>query len=166
MCKLSTAKGLSDGQTKATFSSENRTFLCRGLRLFFHLCFYLWNTLLCFSEEVTSCGKLKVVPSFEPLFTRKLDVLEVIEGRNARFDCKVSGTPPPKVIWSHFDHALTESEDVRIVQEAGRHSLIISHVTNDDEGFYTVVARNAHGEAESSAELYIQEPRPAISSQM
>ncbi|XP_029967514.1 striated muscle preferentially expressed protein kinase [Salarias fasciatus] len=117
-------------------------------------------------EEVTSCGKLKVVPSFEPLFTRKLDVLEVIEGRNARFDCKVSGTPPPKVIWSHFDHALTESEDVRIVQEAGRHSLIISHVTNDDEGFYTVVARNAHGEAESSAELYIQEPRPAISSQM
>lgn len=54
------------------------------------------------SEEVTSCGKLKVIPSIEPLFTRKLDVLEVIEGRNARFDCKVSGTPPPKVIWSHF----------------------------------------------------------------
>lgn len=54
------------------------------------------------SEEVTSCGKLKVVPSVEPLFTRKLDVLDVIEGRNARFDCKVSGTPSPKVIWSHF----------------------------------------------------------------
>lgn len=51
---------------------------------------------------MTSCGKLKVIPSIEPLFTRKLDVLEVIEGRNARFDCKVSGTPPPKVTWSHF----------------------------------------------------------------
>ncbi|XP_065818245.1 striated muscle preferentially expressed protein kinase [Labrus bergylta] len=117
-------------------------------------------------EEVTSCGKLKVLPSFEPLFTRKLDVLEVIEGRNARFDCKVSGTPAPKVIWSHFDHPLAESEDVRILQEGGRHSLIISHVTNDDEGFYTVTARNGHGDAESSAELYIQEHRPAISSQM
>uniref|UniRef100_UPI0037E8810E striated muscle preferentially expressed protein kinase n=1 Tax=Semicossyphus pulcher TaxID=241346 RepID=UPI0037E8810E len=117
-------------------------------------------------EEVTSCGKLKVLPSIEPLFTRKLDVLEVIEGRNARFDCKVSGTPAPKVVWSHFDHPLTESEDVRILQEGGRHSLIISHVTNDDEGFYTVTARNGHGDAESSAELYIQEPRPAISSQM
>uniref|UniRef100_A0A3B4U203 Ig-like domain-containing protein n=1 Tax=Seriola dumerili TaxID=41447 RepID=A0A3B4U203_SERDU len=111
-------------------------------------------------EEVTSCGKLKVIPSTEPLFTRKLDVLEVIEGRNARFDCKVSGTPSPKVTWSHFDHPLTESEDIRILQEGGRHSLIISHVTNDDEGFYTVIARNSHGEAESSAELYIQEPRP------
>ncbi|KAM9347394.1 striated muscle preferentially expressed protein kinase [Symphorus nematophorus] len=117
-------------------------------------------------EEVTSCGKLKVIPSIEPLFTRKLDVLEVIEGRNARFDCKVSGTPPPKVTWSHFDHPLTESEDIRILQEGGRHSLIISHVTSEDEGFFTVTARNIQGEAESSAELYIQEPRPAISSQM
>ncbi|XP_037831923.1 striated muscle preferentially expressed protein kinase isoform X2 [Kryptolebias marmoratus] len=117
-------------------------------------------------EEVTSCGKLKVIPSLEPLFTRNLDVLEVIEGRNARFDCKVSGTPPPKVLWSHFDQPLIENEDIRVLQEGGRHSLIISHVTSDDEGFYMVRARNSHGEAESSAELYIQEPRPAISSQM
>ncbi|KAM8855604.1 striated muscle preferentially expressed protein kinase isoform 2-T2 [Spinachia spinachia] len=117
-------------------------------------------------EEVTSCGKLKVIPSIEPLFTRKLDVLEVIEGRNARFDCKVSGTPSPKVVWSHFDHPLVESEDIRVLQEGGRHSLFISHVTNEDEGFYTVTARNSHGDAESSAELYIQEPRPAISTQM
>uniref|UniRef100_UPI003AAF8DBE striated muscle preferentially expressed protein kinase n=1 Tax=Centroberyx gerrardi TaxID=166262 RepID=UPI003AAF8DBE len=117
-------------------------------------------------EELTSCGKLKVVSSIEPLFTRLLDVLEVIEGRNARFDCKVSGTPPPRVTWSHFDHPLMEGEDIRILQEGGRHSLIISHVTNEDEGFYTVTARNGHGEAESSAELYVQEPRPAISSQM
>lgn len=53
-------------------------------------------------EEVTSCGNLRVIPSNDPLFTRKLDILEVIEGRNARFDCKVSGTPSPKVMWSHF----------------------------------------------------------------
>uniref|UniRef100_W5K7Y6 Striated muscle enriched protein kinase b n=1 Tax=Astyanax mexicanus TaxID=7994 RepID=W5K7Y6_ASTMX len=117
-------------------------------------------------EELTSSAKLKVLASIEPLFTRKLDMLEVIEGRNARFDCKVSGTPPPKVIWSHFDHPLIESEDIRILKEGGRHSLVISHVSSDDEGFYTVVARNPHGEDECSAELYVQEPRPAISSQM
>ncbi|XP_066542039.1 striated muscle preferentially expressed protein kinase-like [Hoplias malabaricus] len=117
-------------------------------------------------EELTSCAKLKVTASIEPLFTRKLDMLEVIEGRNARFDCKVSGTPPPKVTWTHFDHPLVESEDIRILKEGGRHSLVITHVSNEDEGFYTVVARNTHGEAECSAELYVQEPRPAISSQM
>ncbi|KAF6738702.1 Striated muscle preferentially expressed protein kinase [Oryzias melastigma] len=117
-------------------------------------------------EELTSSGKLKVIPSLEPLFTRKLDILEVIEGRNARFDCKISGTPPPKVIWSHFDQSLIESEDIRILQEGGRHSLVISHVTSQDEGLYTIIAQNCHGEAESSSELYIQEPRPAISSQL
>nr|XP_055071471.1 striated muscle preferentially expressed protein kinase isoform X3 [Misgurnus anguillicaudatus] len=117
-------------------------------------------------EELTSSAKLKVKASIQPLFTRQLDVLEVIEGRNARFDCKVSGTPPPQVTWTHFDHPLEESEDVRILKEGGRHSLIISHVCNEDEGFYTVVARNAYGQAECSAELYVQEPRPAISSQM
>ncbi|XP_051761954.1 striated muscle preferentially expressed protein kinase isoform X2 [Ctenopharyngodon idella] len=117
-------------------------------------------------EELTSSAKLKVVASIEPLFTRQLDVLEVIEGRNARFDCKVSGTPPPQVTWSHFDHPLEDSEDIRILKEGGRHSLIISHVSNEDEGLYTVVARNSYGEAECAAELYVQEPRPAISSQI
>lgn len=139
---------------------------------------------------------MKVIASVEPLFTRKLDVLEVIEGRNARFDCKVSGTPPPVVTWTHFgkclfftirncyqlvkhltqpqtcvcflllDNPLVENEDIRILKEGGRHSLVISHVSSEDEGFYTVVAKNTHGEAESSAELYVQEPRPAMSSQM
>ncbi|ROL50411.1 Striated muscle preferentially expressed protein kinase [Anabarilius grahami] len=117
-------------------------------------------------EELTSSAKLKVVASIEPLFTRQLDVLEVIEGRNARFDCKVSGTPPPQVTWSHFDHPLEDSEDIRILKEGGRHSLIISHVSNEDEGLYTVVAHNSYGEAECAAELYVQEPRPAISSQI
>lgn len=65
-----------------------------------------------------------------------------------------------------LDNPLVESEDIRILKEGGRHSLVISHVSSDDEGFYTVVAKNTHGEAECSAELYVQEPRPAMSSQM
>lgn len=71
-----------------------------------------------------------------------------------------------KTLCFPLDHPLVESEDIRVLQEGGRHSLFISHVTNEDEGFYTVTAHNSHGDAESSAELYIQEPRPAISSQM
>ncbi|KAL7891023.1 hypothetical protein AOLI_G00004990, partial [Acnodon oligacanthus] len=52
-------------------------------------------------EELITSAKLTVIPSKEPLFTRKLEALEVIEGRSARFDCKVSGTPPPEVTWMH-----------------------------------------------------------------
>lgn len=61
--------------------------------------------ILFFSEEVTSSANLRVTPSLEPLFTRKLDILEVIEGRTARFDCKVSGSPAPRVTWMHFGKA-------------------------------------------------------------
>lgn len=55
---------------------------------------------------------------------------------------------------------------MRILQEGGRHSLIIAHVSSDTEGFYTAVAQNVHGKSECTAELYMQEPRAAISSHM
>ncbi|XP_041936881.1 striated muscle preferentially expressed protein kinase isoform X4 [Alosa sapidissima] len=117
-------------------------------------------------EELVSSASLRVSPSREPLFTRKLDVLEVIEGRTARFDCKVSGSPPPEVTWSHLENSLQETDNIRILKEGGRHSLIITQVTQEDEGFYTATAHNIHGDTDSTAELYVQEPRPAISSHM
>ncbi|XP_023820642.1 striated muscle preferentially expressed protein kinase isoform X4 [Oryzias latipes] len=117
-------------------------------------------------EELISSANLTVTPSREPLFTRKLDILEVIEGRTARFDCKVSGSPAPRVTWMHFEARVEESDNIRILQEAGRHSLVISHVSGDTEGFYTAIAENIHGKAECTAELYMQEPRAAIPSHM
>ncbi|KAM9328598.1 LOW QUALITY PROTEIN: striated muscle preferentially expressed protein kinase-like [Pholidichthys leucotaenia] len=117
-------------------------------------------------EELTSSANLSVTPSREPLFTRKLDILEVIEGRTARFDCKVSGLPSPRVTWMHFESRVEESDNVRVLQEGGRHSLIIAHVSSDTEGFYTAVAQNLYGKSECTAELYVQESRAAISSHM
>uniref|UniRef100_A0A3Q3FFC4 Striated muscle enriched protein kinase a n=1 Tax=Labrus bergylta TaxID=56723 RepID=A0A3Q3FFC4_9LABR len=119
-------------------------------------------------EELTSSANLRVSPSKEPLFTRKLDILEVIEGRVARFDCKVSGSPAPRVTWMHFGKIfrVEESDDVCILQEGGRHSLVITHVSGDTEGFYTAVAQNIHGKSECTAELYMQEPRAAIASHL
>lgn len=61
---------------------------------------------------------------------------------------------------------MEEGENVRILQEGGRHSLVIAHVGNDSEGFYTAVAHNVHGKSECTAELYVQEHRAAISSHM
>uniref|UniRef100_A0A665WKD5 non-specific serine/threonine protein kinase n=1 Tax=Echeneis naucrates TaxID=173247 RepID=A0A665WKD5_ECHNA len=117
-------------------------------------------------EELTSSAELRVTPSKEPLFTRKLDILEVIEGRTARFDCKVSGSPAPRITWMHFGKDLSESDNVRILQEGGRHSLVITHVSSETEGFFTAIAENIHGKSECTAELYMQEPRAAISSQL
>ncbi|XP_067315468.1 striated muscle preferentially expressed protein kinase isoform X2 [Pseudorasbora parva] len=117
-------------------------------------------------EKLTCTANLLVIPSKEPLFTRKLMVLEATEGWSAQFDCKVSGSPPPEVTWTHCEQPVVETDNIRILKVNGHHSLLIPYVNKESEGFYTVIARNVHGEAESSAELIIQEPRPAISTHM
>ncbi|XP_078535314.1 striated muscle preferentially expressed protein kinase isoform X2 [Lissotriton helveticus] len=115
-------------------------------------------------DELTCSGVLTVRPSVQPMFTRKMEDLDVVEGRTARLDCKISGTPPPAVTWTHFGQPVKESETVRVLKEKGHHSLVISHVGTEHEGQYVVTARNEHGEVECSAELYVEEPRPAAAS--
>ncbi|NXT57127.1 SPEG kinase, partial [Pluvianellus socialis] len=117
-------------------------------------------------DELTCSARLTVQPSVQPLFTRKLEDVDVVEGRTARFDCMISGTPPPAVTWTHFGQPVQEGENVRIQQDGGLHSLVIVHVGSEDEGQYAVTARNAHGHVECSAELYVEEPRPSAASQI
>ncbi|TFJ96006.1 ATP-binding cassette sub-family B member 6, mitochondrial-like [Platysternon megacephalum] len=99
-----------------------------------------------------------------PLFTRKLEDLAVVKGRTARFDCKISGTPTPTVTWTHFGQPVEDGENVRLQREQGLHSLVIAHADSEDEGQYGVCAANEQGQAECSAELYVEEPRPATTS--
>ncbi|XP_074449866.1 striated muscle preferentially expressed protein kinase isoform X1 [Larus michahellis] len=117
-------------------------------------------------DELTCSARLTVQPSVQPLFTRKLEDVDVVEGRTAHFNCMISGTPPPAVTWTHFGQPVQEGENVRIQQDGGLHSLVIVHVGSEDEGQYTVTARNAHGHVECSAELYVEEPRPSAASQI
>ncbi|XP_075285892.1 striated muscle preferentially expressed protein kinase isoform X4 [Opisthocomus hoazin] len=117
-------------------------------------------------DELTCSARLTVQPSVQPLFTRKLEDVDVVEGRTARFDCMISGTPPPAVTWTHFGQPVQEGENMRIQRDRGLHSLVIVHVGTEDEGQYTVTARNPHGHVECSAELYVEEPRPSAASQI
>ncbi|XP_024618908.1 striated muscle preferentially expressed protein kinase [Neophocaena asiaeorientalis asiaeorientalis] len=112
-------------------------------------------------DELTCSARLTVRPSLAPLFTWLLEDVEVLEGRAARFDCKISGSPPPSVTWTQFGHPVEESENLRLRQEGGLHSLHIAHVGSEDEGLYEVSATNAHGQAHCSAQLYVEEPRTA-----
>ncbi|NWW32457.1 SPEG kinase, partial [Panurus biarmicus] len=117
-------------------------------------------------DELTCSARLTVQPSVQPLFTRKLEDVDVVEGRTARFVCMISGTPPPTVTWTHFGLPVQEGENVRIQQDGGLHSLVIVHVGSEDEGQYKATARNIHGHVECSAELYVEEPRPSAASQI
>ncbi|XP_069792105.1 striated muscle preferentially expressed protein kinase isoform X2 [Narcine bancroftii] len=118
------------------------------------------------TDEKTCSARLTVSPSVPPLFTRKLEDVFVIEGRTAHLDVKVSGTPPPTVIWMHFGEKVVETDEVRIVRNQGLHSLLIMHAVSENEGEYSAIAQNIHGDAFCSAELYVEEPRPVIASPM
>lgn len=72
-------------------------------------------------DERTCSARLTVRPSRAPLFTRLLEDVEVPEGRAARFDCKISGTPPPSVTWTHFGTALHPA-DVALEDPQGQES--------------------------------------------
>ncbi|XP_044293904.1 striated muscle preferentially expressed protein kinase isoform X2 [Varanus komodoensis] len=117
-------------------------------------------------DELTCSAKLTVWPSRQPLFTRKLEAVAVVEGRTARFDCKISGEPPPTITWTRFGQPVQEGETARLLRDGGLHSLVMLHVSSKDEGQYGVTAINKHGRAECTAELYVEEPRPAASSQI
>lgn len=56
---------------------------------------------------------------------------------------------------------MEESENLRLRQDGGLHSLHIAHVGSEDEGLYAVSATNSHGQAHCSAQLYVEEPRTA-----
>ncbi|XP_072902358.1 striated muscle preferentially expressed protein kinase isoform X4 [Hemitrygon akajei] len=118
------------------------------------------------TDEKTCSAQLTVLPSIPPLFTRKLEDVFVIEGRTAHLDVKVSGTPAPTVIWTHFGEKVVETDEVRIVRDRGLHSLLIMHAVSENEGEYSAIAQNAHGDAFCSAELYVEEPRPIMASPM
>ncbi|XP_072117153.1 striated muscle preferentially expressed protein kinase isoform X1 [Mobula birostris] len=118
------------------------------------------------TDEKTCSAQLRVLPSVPPLFTWKLEDVFVIEGRTAHLDVKVSGTPAPTVIWMHFGEKVVETDEVWIVRDRGLHSLLIMHAMSENEGEYSAIAQNAHGDAFCSAELYVEEPRPIMASPM
>lgn len=70
----------------------------------------------------------------------------------ASFQCEVRGNPEPQVTWlkQNFNPLVNK----RIVQIAG--GLVITNVTQKDEGMYTCVAKNIFGETRSSASLTVQ----------
>ena len=69
-------------------------------------------------------------------------------------------------LFSCSEAQVEDSENVLVLKEGGRHSLVISHVCSESEGFYTAIAHNLYGKVECTAELYMQEPRAAITSHM
>ena len=68
----------------------------------------------------------------------------------------MTGTPPPLVEWFKDKQIISgDKERTTIKADGTRHGIVLSKVTVDDSGLYTVRASNRAGEANSSAELLV-----------
>lgn len=83
------------------------------------------------------------------------DVVSVFEGKPVRLDCIIVGQPEPEVIWYHNERPVKESDDVQLLFQGDRCSLLIHEAYLEDAGNYRVVAINSGGEASSVCELSV-----------
>uniref|UniRef100_A0A672UJY9 Ig-like domain-containing protein n=1 Tax=Strigops habroptila TaxID=2489341 RepID=A0A672UJY9_STRHB len=118
-------------------------------------------------SALTCSARLTVQPSVQPLFTRKLEDVDVVEGRTARFDCMISGTPTPTVAglpypsitWFHNGSRIDSTDDrkmMHFVYEDNECSLVVLGAAEPDSGVYTCTAKNLAGEVSCKAELVVR----------
>ncbi|XP_070188406.1 obscurin-like isoform X2 [Littorina saxatilis] len=93
----------------------------------------------------------------EPLFVEKPSDLEVTEGGEARFECVITGTPEPEVIWYFNGRELFDSRRRVIRKKGEKYQLILREVIPDNAGVYTCKAVNAAGDASCAVELSVKE---------
>ncbi|XP_038047068.1 myosin light chain kinase, smooth muscle-like isoform X2 [Patiria miniata] len=95
---------------------------------------------------------------FRPSFLSHTKDCKAVEGGPATFNCKVTGSPEPEVVWL-FNQSEIGANDHHILEhgEDGSCMLIIPHVTPKDVGEYTCVARSSLGVAQSIAGLEVTE---------
>ncbi|XP_072368426.1 myotilin-like isoform X5 [Scyliorhinus torazame] len=95
---------------------------------------------------------------YPPRFLQKPDENMLIQQYGlCRIDCKVSGLPPPELVW-HLNGQPVQQDigHKMLVSGKGVHSLIIDAVTESDAGMYECVAVNRAGQCRFTVRLEVE----------
>lgn len=71
-------------------------------------------------------------------------------------ECRVRGSPPPKVIWKREGEVIKDSIDFRMLQKGEVCTLVVGDVYPEDAGVFTCEAFNGYGSDVSSARLIVK----------
>jgi hypothetical protein len=121
----------------------------------------MWNyaSIICSLLRCIAVGVLGMTspepPESAPLFEKKLTQQMLKPGQTAYFECKVSGYPPPEILWTRKGYPLVDKTRYKSTydQYSGVTTLTIYNLCKEDEGEYTCTALNALGETSTTAAL-------------
>ncbi|KAK3083136.1 hypothetical protein FSP39_014900 [Pinctada imbricata] len=84
----------------------------------------------------------------QPVLIQRPHNCQLVEGGNAVFDCRVTGSPFPEIIWKKkgFPIRNDRRHHISIDERTGKVTLTISNCVPDDVGLYTVTAANFCGD--------------------
>ncbi|PSN37209.1 Titin, partial [Blattella germanica] len=102
-------------------------------------------------EEATEDLK----PKQAPAFVTKPEPFTVTEGEMARYCCRVTGHPKPRVMWVVNGHTVVNGTRYKLTYDGMWH-LDIPKTRQYDNGKVEVIARNSAGEAVAVTDLNVQ----------
>ncbi|KAL1110551.1 hypothetical protein AAG570_008079, partial [Ranatra chinensis] len=77
-----------------------------------------------------------------PNFSKKLDDVSLMAGKELKLKVQVEANPKPSVTWFKDGKEVKESEHIKIIEEGTSFTLLIDHCTLFDAGSYSVVCKN------------------------
>ncbi|XP_016304858.1 myosin light chain kinase, smooth muscle-like [Sinocyclocheilus anshuiensis] len=112
----------------------------------------------------TNDKKAKVVNGGEkdagklPIFKQPLGDITAVDGERLRLECQVTSDPQAVITWILDGKIVKASKFIILSQEGEKCSLTIDKALPEDEGRYTCRAENAHGKAECSCMVTVDDP--------
>ncbi|XP_076824178.1 palladin-like isoform X6 [Clavelina lepadiformis] len=98
-----------------------------------------------------------------PGFTSTLKNFKAMDGTSAKFVCRVSGKPKPKIYWFKDGKQISKRSQhyLQRTDDEGGYELHIPHLCMEDDGNYTALAANPQGSVSSTGRLAMISERGA-----
>uniref|UniRef100_A0A671LQK1 Myosin light chain kinase, smooth muscle n=1 Tax=Sinocyclocheilus anshuiensis TaxID=1608454 RepID=A0A671LQK1_9TELE len=93
-----------------------------------------------------------------PIFKQPLGDITAVDGERLRLECQVTSDPQAVITWILDGKIVKASKFIILSQEGEKCSLTIDKALPEDEGRYTCRAENAHGKAECSCMVTVDDP--------
>ncbi|XP_074662623.1 protein Obscurin-like [Tubulanus polymorphus] len=91
-----------------------------------------------------------------------LEDLKIKEKKVACFECSVTSSTPPEIVWLHNDKPVEPSDRIEMYEDGDFIGINILCTSEKDSGKYTCIVRNKQGEVSSSAELIVESVKKEI----